>query len=263
MWLPLLLAVLSTPDVAGPDREAAVIAACAAWTAGREAEAPPQSHRVEPDGLCFAGDIRSESSAAFIETLSGFDPDTPLVVVLTSEGGEVNAGMAMGEALAPYRTTVVAHRVCASSCGNYLFTAGDRRVIDDGALLLFHGGARLIDEAELREAIAPQVPADQLETQVAGVLADLEAQVRRQDGFLELAGVDVDLFRWMAGFGDLTEDAFFALCPVRDPRMILYSDRLLAEHGVMVHENRGPQSDEAVAEGIAALGHPGSACFMD
>lgn len=263
MWLPFLLAAVGMADVAAPDREAAVIAACSTWNAGRAAEAPPQSHRVEPDGICFAGDITSESSAAFVETLSGFNPDTPLVVVLTSEGGEVNAGMAMGEALVPYRATVVAHRVCASSCGNYLFTAGDRRVIDDGALLLFHGGARLIDEAELREAIAPQVPADQLEAQVAGVLADLEVQIRRQDAFLALAGVDVDLFRWMAGFNDLTEDAFFALCPVRDPRMILYSDRLLAEHGVVVHENRGPGGDEAVADAIAELGHPGSACFMD
>ncbi|MFN3932765.1 MAG: ATP-dependent Clp protease proteolytic subunit [Brevundimonas sp.] len=263
MWLPVLLAVLGTPDVAPPDREAAVIAACASWNAGREAGAPPQTHRVEPDGLCFAGDIRSESSAAFVETLSGFDPDTPLVVVLTSEGGEVNAGMAMGEALVPYTATVVAHRVCASSCGNYLFTAGDRRVIDDDALLLFHGGARLIDEAELREMIAPEVPADQLDAQVAGVLADLEMQIGRQDAFLERAGVDVDLFRWMAGFNDLPEEAFFALCPVRDPRMILYSDRLLAEHGVVVHENRGPQSDAAVAAGVAALGRPGAACFMD
>ncbi|MDY6924691.1 MAG: hypothetical protein SWI22_12120 [Pseudomonadota bacterium] len=263
MWLPVFLAMSGVTDVAPPEREAAVIAACASWNAGREAEAPPRTHRVEPDGLCFAGDITSESSAAFVETLSGFDPATPLVVVVISEGGEVNAGMAMGEALVPYTATVVAHRVCASSCGNYLFTAGDRRVIDDDALLLFHGGARLIDEAELREAIAPQVPADQLEAQIAGVLADLETQVRRQDAFLELAGVDVDLFRWMAGFNDLTEDAFFALCPVRDPRMVLYSDRLLAEHGVVVHENRGPHSDEAVAEGIAALGHPGSACLMD
>jgi hypothetical protein len=263
MWLPLLLAVLSTPDVAPPDREAAVIAACASWNAGREAEAPPQTHRVGPDGLCFAGDIRSESSAAFVETLSGFDPDTPLVVVVTSEGGEVNAGMAMGEALVPYTATVVAHRVCASSCGNYLFTAGDRRVIDDDALLLFHGGVRLIDADELREALAPQLPADQLETQVAAVLADLGRQIRRQDAFLALAGVDGDLFRWMAGFNDLPEEDFFALCPVRDPVMILYSDALLAEHGVVVHENRGPQSDAAVAAGVAAVGRPGSACFMD
>jgi len=157
----------------------------------------------------------------------------------------------------------VAHRVCASSCGNYLFTAGDRRVIDDDALLLFHGGARLIDEAELRAAIAPQIPADQLDAQVAMVLADLGKQVGRQDAFLELADLDVDLFRWMAGFNALSEEEFFALCPVRDPAMILYSDALLAEHGIVVHENRGPKSDEAVAAGVAALGRPGAACFMD
>jgi hypothetical protein len=258
----LLLAAFGTPDVAPPEREAAVIAACAAWTAERDVAAA-QVHPVEPDGLCFAGDITTGSSAAFVEAVSGFDPASPLVVVAMSEGGEVNAGMAMGEALAPRTTTVVAHRVCASSCGNYLFTAGDRRVIDDGALLLFHGGARLIDEAELRAAIAPQVPADQLDAQVAMVLADLATQVGRQDAFLQLAGVDVDLFRWMAGFNALPEEEFLALCPVRDPAMILYSDALLAEHGIVVHENRGPKSDEAVAAGVAAYGRPGAACFMD
>ena len=263
MWLSVLLAALGMTDVAAPDREAAVIEACAAWTAGLEADSPPQTHRVEPDGLCFSGDITTGSSAGFVEALSGFDPKTPLVVVLTSEGGEVNAGMAMGEALVPHTATVVAQQVCASSCGNYLFTAGDRRVIDDDALLLFHGGARPIDEEELRVAIAPQVPAGLLESQVAMVMADIGTQIARQDAFLLLAGVDVDLFRWMAGFNDLSGDAFFALCPVRDPVMILYSDQLLAEHGVVVHENRGPKSDEAVAARLAGLGRPGAACFMD
>ena len=263
MWLPVLLAAFGLADVAAPDREAAVIEACASWRTGLDAEAPPQTHRVEPDGLCFNGDITAGSSATFVEALSGFDPETPLVIVLTSEGGEVDAGIAMGEALVPHSATVVAQRVCASSCGNYLFVAGDRRVIDDGAMLLFHGGARRIDEAELREMIAPQVPADKLDAQVAGVLAGIDAQIGRQDAFLERAGVDVDLFRWMDGFRDLSEDAFFVLCPVRDPGIVVYSDRLLAEHGVVVHENRGPQGDEAVEAGMAGLGRPGYACFMD
>lgn len=262
MWFPILLAAFGLTDVAAPDREAAVIEACSTWRAGLDAEAPPQTHRVEPDGVCFFGNITTESSAAFVEAVSGFDPATPLVVVLTSEGGEVDAGMAMGQALIPRTTTVVAQRVCASSCGNYPFVAGDRRVIDDDALLMFHGGVPDLDEAGAREMLAPHVPADQLDTQVASFLIDNAGQVARQDAFLESAGVDVDLFRWMA-FKDLSEDAFLALCPVKDARIVVYSDQLLAEHGVVVHENRGPQSDEAVAAGIAGLGHPGAACFMD
>jgi hypothetical protein len=46
---------------------------------------------------------------------------------------------------------------------HYLFTAGDRWVIDDDALLLFHRGAHPIDEAELRKAIGSQIPVDQVE----------------------------------------------------------------------------------------------------
>ena len=32
-------------------------------------------------------------------------------------------------------------KVCASSCANYLFLAGRRKVIDDGAIVIWHGSA--------------------------------------------------------------------------------------------------------------------------
>lgn len=261
MWLFLVVALLGAPGPTGPEREALVADACAAWTGARAAKGPA-THRVGPDGLCFSGDITAENSAEFVQVLAGLDPTIPLVVVVTSDGGEINAGMSMGEALVPFTTTVVAQRVCASSCANYLFTAGDRRVIGDNALLLFHGGAHPLDEAELRTAIAPQVRADQLEAQVAAIVADVEGQIRRQDAFSERAGIDIDFFRWMAGFNDLSEEDFLELCAVRDPVMIAYSDRRLATQDVVVHENRGPQSQQDVTAAVAGLGRTEAVCFM-
>lgn len=262
MWLSLAIALLSLSGPTAHEQETYVVDACAAWTEARKAEGP-STYRVGSDGLCFSGDITSESSAAFVEALAEFDPAKPLVVVVTSDGGEINAGMSMGEALLPFTSTVVAQRVCASSCANYLFTAGDRRVIDDNALLLFHGGAHPLNEDELRKAIAPQVPASQLEAQVAGIVADVQAQIRRQDAFSQSAGIEVDFFRWMARFNDLPEEDFLDLCPVRDPVMIAYSDQLLATQGVIVHESRGPQSQEDVTAAVAEWGRTEAVCYMD
>ncbi|ADG10279.1 hypothetical protein B7G68_09265 [Caulobacter segnis] len=262
MWLSLIASLLGIANIASSDREAAVVEACRAWNRPGSARVLPV-HRVAPDGLCFSGEINSASSAAFVDALATLEPATPLVIVVHSNGGEINAGIAMGEALAPLKTTVVAQRVCASSCANYLFTAGDRRVIDDDALLLFHGGAHPIDEGALRKAIGSQIPADQVEAQVANIRADIDRQIRRQDAFSTMARIDVNFFRWMASFNDLPEDAFLTLCPTRDPVMILYSDRLLAMHGVAVHENRGPNSQEALTARVAALGRAEPVCFME
>lgn len=251
MWLSLIASLLGVTIVASSDREAAVVGGCRAWTHAGGGKILPL-HRVGPDGLCFSGEINSASSAEFVDALAKFEPATPLVIVVHSNGGEINAGMAMGEALAPLNTTVVAQRVCASSCANYLFTAGDRRVIDDDALLLFHGGAHPIDEAELRKAIGSQIPVDQVEAQVANIRADIDRQILRQDAFSTMARIDINVFRWMAKFNDLSEDAILALCPTRDPVMIAYSDRRLARHGVNVAANRGPKSQEALTAGVAA-----------
>lgn len=262
MWLSLVAALLGGSILAAPDREAAVTDACGAWNRDRGAASQPV-HRVAADGLCFSGDINSESAAAFMKTLSTFEPAAPLVVVVNSNGGEINAGMAMGEALVPLKATVVAQRVCASSCANYLFTAGDRRVIDDDALLLFHGGAHPLDEEGLRKAIASQIPAEKVEAQIASVRADVQQQIRRQGAFSKKSGINIDFFRWMAAFNELSDAEFLALCPTRDPVMIFYSDRLLATNAVTVHVNRGPKSKAAVTASVANLGRKDRVCFME
>lgn len=261
MWLSVLIAFLGMTGPASLDRETAIIEACRTWSRSSDNQSQPV-RQIASDGLCFSGPINDETSAAFVSALSKFEPSAPVVVVVNSGGGEINAGMAMGEVLIPRQTTVVAQKVCASSCANYLFTAGDRRVIDDDALLLFHGGAHRLDEAQLREAIAAQVAAEQVEAQVAGVRAGVQKQIDRQDAFLRRAGVDVNFFRWMAGFNDLSEDGRLALCPTPDPVMILYSDRLLATHGVTVDASRGPRSQAALDAAVRTLGRSDAVCFM-
>jgi len=266
MWLPVLLAAFGLSDVAAPDREAAVVEACATWRAGLDAEAPPQSHRVEPDGLCFNGRITTESSAAFVEAVAAFNPATPLVVVLTSRGGEVNAGMAMGEALVPLTTTVVVQRTCLSSCANYPFLAGDRRVVGPEALLGYHGGIPDTPEqywTTLREEFSKTMAGDELERSMKSSREAADTQVNRQDAFLKSIDVDADLFRWMQDFNERSDAERLAECPVPDAVMYVISDVRLAGRGIVIHDNGGPRSDAELAATLEERGAAGMACYWD
>lgn len=266
MWLPVLIAVLGLGELATPEREAEVVEACAAWLAGVAASELPVTHRVAPDGLCFAGRITTESATSFVQALSAHDPAIPLVVVLSSWGGEVNAGMAMGEALFPLTTTVVAHRTCVSSCANYPFLAGDRRVIGKDALLGYHGGIPDTPEQhwiDLRSEYSQRMSPQEVEQSMVASRAASDVQVDRQDAFLEMAGVDVDLFRWMAGFNELAEAQKVERCPVNGASLHVYSDAVLAERKVVVHENHGPKSDAELVALLAARNEVGLACYSD
>ena len=263
MLLALLLALLAFPEIGAPGREAEVLSACSDRMSSSAHDAPAQTYAIGDDGLCFTGPIDAESSAAFVQALNKTDPDAPLVVVVRSGGGEVNAGMAMGEALIPRVSTVITHQICASSCANYLFTAADRRVIDDQAVLMFHGGVFPKERSAVRAGLEELVPPDQLEGAVESVLADIDAQIARQDAFLLKAGVDVDFFRWMGRIADLPPDQMREICAPPGAGMIVYSDELLAAHKVMVHENRGPTTSGDVEASLTTLGTPGFACFMD
>lgn len=263
MSLPVVLALLGLFDIAPPDRETAVVAACKTWAAARTAESPAV-HRIDDDGLCFRGNATDANAAAFVEALAETSADALLVIVVNSSGGEINAAMAMAEAMVPRQTTVVAERQCMSSCANYLFLAGDRRVIAPGTLLGYHGGIFREPESHwvaLREEWSQRMNATDLEASMTASREYADSSLMRQDAFLRSVNVDPDLFEWMQSLNALTAEEKAALCPVPNAPLIVFSDAILAEKGVVIADNRGPQSDEALAEELGTSA--GMACYWD
>lgn len=257
------LAALGIGDIATPDREAAVIAGCKAWVAARTADAP-SVHRIEEDGLCFRGNTTDANSAAFIEAIAATNDQTPLVVVVNSSGGEINAAMAMAEAMVPRQTTVVADRQCMSSCANYLFLAGDRRVVTAGTLLGYHGGIFRQPESHwtaLREEWSSRMNPVDLEASLTASREYDRTSLERQDALLRSVGADPDMFEWMQSLNTLPADERAALCPVPNAPLIVFSDAILAEKGVVISRNDGPQSDAELATELGSSA--GMACYWD
>lgn len=65
----------------------------------------------------------------------------PSLLTINSPGGDVMAGLVLGDWVRRHRIDVVVGGVCASSCANYVFPAGRRKTVRAGALVLWHGGA--------------------------------------------------------------------------------------------------------------------------
>ncbi len=68
-----------------------------------------------------------------------FDEDVKYLTV-DSKGGDVYEAVQIGMILKEAKVTVIVRGLCLSSCANYFFTAGEKRIID-GGLVGFHGNA--------------------------------------------------------------------------------------------------------------------------
>ena len=62
------------------------------------------------------------------------------VLSISSRGGDVELGMALGDVLAQHGMDVEVRDVCLSSCANYVFPAGKRKLLQRHSLLGWHGG---------------------------------------------------------------------------------------------------------------------------
>lgn len=84
----------------------------------------------------YAGKITDTNVERFLAEATGKNVST---LVISSGGGEINAGMRMGEWVLDNHVDVVVKDMCMSSCANYVFTAGRRKTINANSIVAWHG----------------------------------------------------------------------------------------------------------------------------
>ena len=90
--------------------------------------------RVNDTTVSLEGPIEQGS---FAEFQSVFD-DRVSTVILNSGGGDTYDGVQIGRVLHSAGVEIRVRGFCLSSCANYLFTAGQKKIIEDG-IVGFHG----------------------------------------------------------------------------------------------------------------------------
>ncbi|MFY7863511.1 hypothetical protein [Roseateles sp.] len=128
------------PLQASSDTSVASITAKLEALRAAERLADDEPVRVERRGhvLGVAGPVSTKMLTALRMELARGGVST---LAIKSNGGDVEAGQAIGHLIHEARLVVIVDEYCISSCANYIFTAGSRRVIPDGAYVVWHGNS--------------------------------------------------------------------------------------------------------------------------
>jgi len=106
---------------------------------------------------------------------------------IRSTGGDVDVGMDLAEWVLDHRLDVVVNDYCLSSCANYVFPAGRRKIIAPGGVVAWHGSARQANMAEQLEAALADAKARDPSLDVNELRATMAAYMKRviarQDAF--------------------------------------------------------------------------------
>jgi len=145
---------------------------------------------VEFDGtwIVYRGDF-SESANREARRLFASHRDAAGVKI-TSNGGSVDWGMALGEWLLVTGRDVYIEGHCFSSCANYVFPAGRRKILASDAVLGWHGGTRQWPDAKAMCAGAGLVLSD---AQLANCIEHAQQTRDREARFYGLLGVDPEI----------------------------------------------------------------------
>ena len=92
--------------------------------------------RVAAGSAYYTGPINTEQNQRLFKAVHGEGVER---LVITSSGGGVEAGIALGTWVFKHRLNVVVPEYCLSSCANYVFPAGRHKSIGAGALVAWHG----------------------------------------------------------------------------------------------------------------------------
>jgi hypothetical protein len=90
--------------------------------------------------LVYRGALSQENNERLFE-LYDTARIKPELLRITSSGGDVNLGMDLGEWVFQRHLDVEVVGYCFSSCANYVFLAGRRKVLNPDSILLWHGGS--------------------------------------------------------------------------------------------------------------------------
>lgn len=246
----------SSDDASMPD-----ITRCDQWIHSRHSGDKPAVTRFGLATLCLDtvdGEMTAEVAKQFIAALAGIAGTHKPDLVVRSLGGNVEYGLAMGEALAARKGAVSVSMFCGSSCANYLFLPASKRHVLRNSVVFFHGG---INRATLESWVEAQAPAGADPAAQGKVRRRIEANLHRQASLLRKAGVDPGLFEWMEA---INHDRALVTrhCPGMDKvRVLVFSDAFLASKGAPTASNEGPRTRADLYKTLQPFGLAETTCF--
>lgn len=95
---------------------------------------------IKNGNLIYKGEITEASNSAIFSLFNDAE-FKPRRLVISSNGGEIGAGMDLGRWVKHNKLDVEVKGACASSCANYVFPAANTKYLRKDSILMWHGSA--------------------------------------------------------------------------------------------------------------------------
>jgi hypothetical protein len=168
------------------------------FASAANANAGESTHAYLSEGeLQYVGYLDEDANARLFALYDGL-ATKPTVLAIRSRGGDVVPGMALGEWVHAHKLDVKVMEFCLSSCANYVFTAGSRKIVSNLAMIGYHGGMSSMHfdvGGSDKEKYAAMTPAQQAAYQ-AGLRKDVQPLLDRETAFFKTIGVRQDITTW-------------------------------------------------------------------
>ncbi len=138
----------------------------------------------------YSGPISAELNQRFFETVKG---KTVKQLIITSSGGEVEAGIVLGLWVFEHGPNIEVPEYCLSSCANYVFPAGQKKSIGAGAIVAWHGNYNHLKQTGLwKDDIAGRMEryGEDTATAEAHVREEVDRLVRLEHDFFTRIGIN-------------------------------------------------------------------------
>lgn len=167
---------------------------------------------AEAQTVIYQGDISSANNRDFFKRIHNKAVDRLLI---TSAGGEVEAGIELGLWVFRQKLTLVVRDYCFSSCANYVFTAASRKIIQPGAIVAWHGNYHHLHRTgSWRDDIVSRMQRTGESRAIAGkrLLQQVQHLVKRERSFFTAIGVDQYLC-WIGKMPPYSARNYYFLSP--------------------------------------------------
>lgn len=135
---------------------------------------------VEGSAIIYRGELNDQANRHAFALLS---PNISTLKI-ESSGGNILDGMAMGDWVREHGLNVEVMGFCFSSCANYIFTAGQRKILARTSMLGWHGGATQKPSVDYVNQLLEFKPEE-----IALILEDASKQLVRETLFFRDIGV--------------------------------------------------------------------------
>src|SRR5881394_4155592 len=115
---------------------------------------------VRCDTLTLTGMINSDTFLESRDCLIRSKAPKKTFVVKESGGGDGPAALALGILIHRHHWDVEVVGLCASSCANFIFPAGQTKYLNSHSMLLFHGGPHQKNMLDMTEKLGQELAAN-------------------------------------------------------------------------------------------------------